>query len=262
MTAHDTYQQAKTSISAFIAFIPFGTFLVYLLYQTMPLRWASLAFLLQSVSLYSIYANITTNDILWIIFGVYAFLAVCIPIYKNAVNKPDSVQVEKHHGKISFSNLFKTCSNGVFSDYRISLLAKIPLVTQVLAGGSMLYGIFGADWIMHALAGFGIGAIALKAYKTGMNGYGYSHLASYFHLDRFQVYKVERKTGSAEFTLFSIIVVALIWELFERSVYFVSPTNVFRVRAEPLWNVTGDMISAILGGMLAWYLINRKLKWV
>ena len=262
MTVDDTYQQAGTSSSAFIAFIPFGTFLVYLFYQSIPLRWVSLAFLLKSVSLFSIYVNITMNDILWSMFAVWAFLAVCIPVYMNAVNTLDSIRVEKHYDKISFANLFKTCSNDVFSDYRIALLAKIPLTTQVLAGGSMLYRVFGADWTIHALAGFGIGAMALKAYKTAVNYYGYSHLASYFHLDGFHVFRVERKTGSAEFTLFAIVAVALIWELFERSVYFASPMNVFRIRAEPLWNIVGDIIFATMGGMTAWYLINCKLKWV
>ena len=262
MTVDDTYQQARTSNSAFIAFVPFGSFLVYIFYQSMPLRWVSFASLLKSVSLFSIYVNITMNDFLWSMFGVWAFLAVSIPVYMNAVNKLDLTQREKHYDKIGFANLFKACSNGVFSDYRIALLAKIPLATQVLAGGSMLYRVFGADWTMHALAGFGIGAMALKAYKTAVNYYGYNNLASYFHLDRFHIFRIERKKGSAEFTLFSLITVALIWELFERAVYFASPMNVFRIRAEPLWNTVGDIIFATMGAMTAWYLINCKLKWV
>jgi hypothetical protein len=83
-------------------------------------------------------------------------------------------------------------------------------VTQVLVGGSILYEVFAADWIIHALAGFGIGAIALKAYKTAVNNYGYSSLVSYFRLDRLRVSGVEKVTGSIGFTLFSVIVAALI----------------------------------------------------
>jgi len=247
---------------ALLAFVPFGSFLVYVYYQSMPLRWVSLASLLESVSLLSIYVNFTVNDILWTTLGVWAFFTVCIPLYMSAVRARTPMGVEKHYGKIRFAGLFKTCANGVFSDYKISLLAKIPLVMQVLAGGSMLYGIFGADWIMHALAGFGIGAMALKAYKKAVNSYGYSRLASYFRLDRFNVFRVERETGSAEFTLFSLITVGLLWELFERLVYLVSPMNVFRIRAEPLWNVVGDMAFVLIGGIMAWYLINCKLRWV
>lgn len=248
--------------SALLAFIPFGSFLVYVYHQSMPLRWVSLASLLESVSLLSIYVNFTVNDVFWTILGVWAFFTVCIPLYMSAVRAGNATGVEKHYGKIRFAGLFKTCANGVFSDYRISLLAKIPLVMQVLAGGSVLYEIFGADWIMHALAGFGIGAMALKAYKKAMNSYGYSRLASYFHLSRFDVFRVERKTGSAEFTVFSLITIGLLWELFERLVCFVSPMNMFRIGAEPLWNVAGDMASVLLGGIMAWYLINCRLRWV
>lgn len=262
MTVDNTYQQARTSGSAFIAFAPFGAFLVYLFHQSMPLKWVSLAFLLKSVCLFTIYLNATMYDFLWIIFGVWAFLAVCIPVYMNVINTLSPKHTEKLYDKISLANLLKICSNAVFSDFRLALLAKIPLVAQVLAGGSILYAISGADWIMHAVAGFGIGAMALKAYKKAVSHYGYIHLASYFHLDRFQVFATERKTGSAEFTLFSLTSVALTWEIFERLVYFASPTNVFRIRAEPFWNVVGDMLFAITGGMLAWYLVNCKVKWV
>ena len=262
MTADDACQEDKASNSALIAFIPFGSFLVYLFYQSMPLRWISLASLLKSVSLVSIYANITKNDILWSMLGVWAFLTVCTPVYLNIIKTHAPVAVEKYHGRITFASLFKTCSDAVFSDYRIALLAKTPLVMQVLAGGSVLYGVFGADWLMHALAGFGIGAMALKAYKTAVNHYGYSHLASYFRLDRFQTFRVERKKGSAEFTLFSLVVVALIWEVFERAVYFTSPINVFRIGAEPLWNIVNDIIFVIVGGMTAWYLIHSRQKWL
>ncbi|MFQ5758697.1 MAG: hypothetical protein ACE5IF_03375, partial [Candidatus Bathyarchaeia archaeon] len=102
---------------------------------------------------------------------------------------------------------------------------------------------------------------AMKAYKTAVNHYGYSNLASYFRLDRFQIFRVERKTGSLEFALFGILVAALIWELIERVAYFVSPGNLLRIGAEPLWNICGDMIFDIIGGMMAWALISYKLKW-
>ncbi len=142
----------------------------------------------------------------------------------------------------------------------ISLMSKIPLTLQILAGGSLLYQIFGADWIMHALAGFGVGAIALKAYVTGVNHYGYNRLAAYFRLNRFKTFKSERKNASAEFTLFSIAVVATVWEIFEIYVYLLSPNNVLRIRAEPLWNITGDLAFAIIGGMMAWHILRNRLK--
>ena len=261
MSANEVCQERKESNLGFVAFIPFGTFVIHLFYRSMPLRWVSLASLLKSVSLFSIYTNITRNDILWSIFGVWAFLTVCTPIYLNTVKTPNPIRVKKYPEKITFGNLFKMCSNSVFSDYRTALLAKIPLVIQVQAAGSILYQVFGVDWVMHALAGFGIGAAALKAYKTAVNHYGYGSLASYLRLDRFKIFRVERKTGSAEFTLFGLVVAALIWELFERVAYFASPVNLLRIGAEPLWNIFGDMIFDIIGGMTAWALINYKLKW-
>ena len=94
-----------------------------------------------------------------------------------------------------------------------------------------------------------------------MNHYGYNNLASYFRLDRFQIFRVERKTGSLEFALFGIVVAALMWEFVERVAYFVSPANMLRIGAEPLWNIGGDMIFDIIGGMIVWVLINYKLKW-
>ena len=125
----------------------------------------------------------------------------------------------------------------------------------------MLYEVFGADWIMHTLGGFGVGALALKAYLTGVRHFGYGSLASYFRLSRFRTFKTERKHATAEFTLFSCVVVALIWEVFERTVYFISPVNVFRVGGESLFNITGDVLFAVLGGMIAWYLLTRKTQW-
>lgn len=255
-------QERKGSNLGFVAFIPFGTLLIHLLYPSMPLRWLSLASLLKSISLFSIYANITRNDILWSVFGVWAFLTVCMSIYLNTAKTPNPAGAKRNNPeKITFANLFKTCSSGVFSDYRIALLAKIPLVIQVQAAGSILYQVFGVDWIMHAMAGFGIGVAAIKAYKTAVRHYGYSNLASYFRLDRFRVFRVKRKTGSLEFALFSLVVVALVWELMERVAYFASPFNLLRIGAEPLWNIFGDMVFDIIGGMAAWALINHKLKW-
>jgi hypothetical protein len=197
---------------------------------------------------------------LWSIFGVYTYIAVCTPVYLSAVKAHHAV--DDNCDKITFLNLFKTCSNAIFSDYEISLIAQIPLAVQALVGGSMLYGVFGADWIMHSLAGFGIGLIAFKAYITAGNYYGYDRLASYFRLDRFRVFKVELKTGSAEFTLFSLAVVSSIWEIFERVVSIVSPVNVFRLEAEPLWNTIGDVAFVTISGMAAWYILKSKLKWV
>ena len=260
MTGNSEHRSGK-SIPAFSAFIPFGTLLIYPFSPIIPLRWVSLATMLESISLLSIYINITANDFLWSIFGAWTFIAVCSSVYLNIV-KAQHVVDEERYDKITSSNLFKMCSNAVFSDYRISLTSKIPLAMQVLVGGSILYEVFGADWMMHALAGFGIGAITLKAYKTAVNHYRYNCLVSHFHLDRLHFSVVEKKTSSLGFTLFSLIVVALSWELFETVVYLVSPSNVFRVGAEPFWNNIGDIISAIAGGMTAWYLVERKLKWL
>ena len=261
MSTGEVCQERKVFNLGFVAFIPFGTLLINLFHRTMPLRWVSLASLLKSVSLFSIYTNVTRNDILWSVFGVWAFLTVCTSVYLNTVKTSNPVGVKKHPEKMTSANLFKMCSNSVFSDYRVALLAKIPLVIQVLAAGSIVYQVFGTDWVMHALAGFGIGAATMKAYKTAVNHYGYSNLASYFRLDRFQIFRVERKTGSLEFAIFGILVVALIWELMERVAYFVSPGNLLRIGAEPLWNIFGDMIFNIIGGIVAWVLINYKLKW-
>ncbi|UCC33195.1 MAG: hypothetical protein JSW53_05340 [Candidatus Bathyarchaeota archaeon] len=247
--------------SGLIVFIPFGALLVHVFHRSMPLKWVSLASLLKSISLFSIYTNITRKDILWSIFGVWAFLTVCTTVYLSMARGPDRISVKKYPGKVALANLFKMCSNSVFSDYRTALLAKIPLVVQVLAAGSILYQIFGIDWVMHALAGFGIGAAAMKAYKTAVKHHGYSNLASYFRLDRFRIFRVERKTGSAEFAIFSIMIAALIWELMERAAYFVSPSNVLRIGPESPMNIFGDMIFNIIGGIIAWALINCKLKW-
>jgi hypothetical protein len=254
--------RSGTSIPASTAFIPFGTLLIYHFYPVMSLRWVSLVIMLESISLLSICANIIANDLLWTVLGIWTYVIVCTPLYLIVVKAQRAMDVEKNCDRISFSNLFKMCSNAVFSDYRISLTAKIPLVTQALVGGSILYQVFAADWIIHALAGFGIGAIALKAYETAVNNYGYSPLVSYFHLGKLRISEVEKRTGSIGFTLFSVIVVASIWEVFERAIYLTSPINAFRIEIEPSWNIIGDMVSAIAGAIAAWYLVKCKLKWL
>ena len=241
----------RNRIQPLAAFIPFAPLAIKVFHTLMPLKWIALFTGLQTISLLSFYLNFIANDFSWCLLAVCAYILITVPVYMNSA-KNGAVNGEEYHQKLTFSNLFRTCAKAVFSDYRVSLLSKIPLALQVLAGGSLLYGVFGADWILHALAGFGVGALALKAYVTGVGHYGYSRLASYFRLSRFRTFRAERKTASAEFTLFSVIVVAVIWEVFERSVHFISPVNVFRVGEEPLWNTYGDIIFAIFGGMIAW----------
>jgi hypothetical protein len=51
-----------------------------------------------------------------------------------------------------------------------------------------MYNVFGADWVLHALAGFGIGAISLKAYVTGVRYCSYDRLASFFGLSRLKFF--------------------------------------------------------------------------
>jgi hypothetical protein len=254
--------RSNASIPAFSAFIPFGAILIYRFHPIMPLKWVYIVTLLKSISLLSICINIIDNDLLWSIFGILSFIIVCIPVYLKIVKAQHVADAQKNCDKITFPNLFKMCSDAFFSDYKIALTATIPLVIQVLVGGSILYKVFGADWIIHALAGFGVSVIASKAYKTAVTYYGYSHLVAYFHLNRFRVSEAEKKTSLLGFTLFSLVVVALPWEIFERVIYLASPNNVFRVGLEPLWNVTGDVVSAIIGGIVAWYLIKYKLKWL
>lgn len=254
--------RCPTSIPAFSAFIPFGIILIRYFHPIMTLRWVSLVIILESASFLSIYLNIMANDLTWTVFGIWAFIVICTPVYLNAIKAQSVMSIEKSCDKITFASLFKMCSYSVFSDYRISLTAKIPLVIQVVVGGSLLYEVFGADWVIHGLAGFGIGTIALKAYRTAVDNYGYSDLVSYFHLNRFGISGVEKQTGSFGFTLFSVLVVALIWEIFEGVVYLVSPVNVFRIGMEPAWNTIGDVVFGVTSGMAAWYLLKYKLKWL
>jgi hypothetical protein len=114
---------------------------------------------------------------------------------------------------------------------------------------------------MHSLAGFGVGAVSLKAYKTAVDAYGYNKLCSYFGLNRSDSFKNEGKYASLEWTLFCLFVVAVPWELMERAVYFVSPNNPLRVGLESIWNSVGDIVFGIIGGIVAWYLLEHKLRW-
>lgn len=230
-----------------------------------PLKWITLFTVLQTITLLAFYTNFMANDFVWCSIAILAYFLIVMPIYLNSAKNDASnsrANTMISHQKLTFSNLFRMCTRAVFSDYRISLLSKIPLALQALAGGSLLYEVFGADWILHALGGFGVGALALKAYMTGVGYYGYNRLASYFGLSRFRSFEAERKNASAEWTLFSIIVIALVWEVLERSIHFVSPANVLRIGIEPVWNISGDMFSGIFGAMIAWYLLTHKLKWL
>jgi len=250
---------------AFIAFLPFGTLAIHFLYESIPLGWACLASLLETVSLVSLYFNVIASDVFWSFCALYAFTHVSLPGYFDTVNtmKNKNIACERNRrsDKVVFSELSKMVYSDVFSCYKIALLAKIPLVIQLVAAGSVLYSIFGLDFVLHALAGFGVGAISVKVYKTAVNGYGYNKLASYFGLDRFESFKTERKWATAEWTLFCLVVTTLSWELMERIVYFMSVNNAFRVGLECVWNSVGDLTFGILGGMIAWYLIERKLHW-
>jgi hypothetical protein len=256
----DDYVNVKSGISPLSAFVPFAPLIVSAFHNLMPLKWGFLFTALQAITLLSFYLNFVANDFFWCALSICAYILIAAPLYINSTKNGIIIGAE-HPQKLTFNNLFRTCAKATFSDYRIALSSRIPLALQVLTGGSLLYEVFGADWIMHMMAGFGVGALALKAYITGVGHYGYSRLASYFRLSRFRTFTVERKHASAEFTLFSTVVVALVWEVFERSVHFISPVNVFRIGGESLFNITGDVLFAILGGMTAWYLLTHKTKW-
>jgi len=252
-----------SDLASFMAFLPLGTFGVYFLYKSIPLVWALLAGVLKAMCLICFYSNLMTNDVFWSIFGLCVFILVSLPVYFNTLKvrskKDITCKQSNDPDKVIFSELFKTCCNEVFSDYKISLLSNIPLAIQVLAAGSILYSIFGLDWVLHSLAGFSIGAVSVKAYKTAVSTYGYNKLASYFGFDSS---KTEGKWASAGWTLFCLVVVTVSFELMERAVYFMSPNNMLRIGLEALWNSAGDAIFGIFGGMAAWYLIERKLHWV
>jgi hypothetical protein len=252
--------------AAFIAFLPLGALGVHFLYKSIPLAWALLAGVLKAMCLISFFSNLMTNDVLWSVFGLCAFVLVSLPVYFNTLNGRSKENITcmqgNHSDKVVFSEVFETCRNQVFSDYRISLLSKIPLAIQVLAAGTVFYSVFGLDWILHSLAGFGIGAVSVKAYKAAVSTYGYNKLASYFDLDRFRFFKNEGKWASAEWTLFCLVVVTVSFELMERAVHFMSPSNMLRIGLEVPWNSAGDAIFGIFGGMAAWYLIERRLHWV
>jgi hypothetical protein len=250
--------KSGNGIQPVAAFIPFASLALKVFHITIPLKWIALLIGLQTTIVLSFYLNFETSDFFWCFLSIGSYILVTMPFYMKCCNK-SVVNVQRSYQEITIENLFRICAKEVFSDYRLSLLSKIPLALQVLVGGSLLYGVFGADWVLHALAGFGIGALALRAYVTVVGHYGYDRSASYFHLDRFQALKIERKRASAEFTLFSIVVVAVAWEVMEGTVHFISPVNVFRVNGEPLWNSCGDLLFAVCGGMIAWYLFTNKL---
>jgi hypothetical protein len=249
----------KRETSPLSAFVPFAPLTVSSFHKFMPLKWGFLFIALQAIALLAFYLNFVANDFFWCFLAVCAYVLIATPLYINS-NKNGKVIDKEHSKKLTFNNLFSTCATATFSDYRIALLSRIPLALQVLTGGSLLYEVFGADWVMHALGGFGVGALALKAYAAGVGRYGYGRLASYFHLSGFNTFRVERKHATAEFTLFSCVVVALLWEVFERTVHFISPVNVFRIGGESLFNISGDVLSAVAGGMIAWYLLTHKIK--
>lgn len=246
--------------SAFIVFLPFGTLAAYFIYKNITFFWASLASLLRTFSFMAFYSNLINSDIFWSALGLYVFILVSLPVYFTTKNT-NNTNRKTPSNKVVFKELFKTVYNGIFSDYKISLLSKIPLAIQVLVAGSVLYTIFGLDWIMHAFGGFGVGVIALKAYKTGIETYGYNKLATYFGLNKFNSFKTERKWASAEWTLFCLIIITLAWELLERTIYYIEPNNTLRIGLETAINSTGDVIFGIIGGIVAWYLLERKLHW-
>jgi hypothetical protein len=250
----------RYGLQPLVVLIPFGTLAINAFHTVMPFKWVALFTALQIISLLSFYTNFMANDFFWCLLAVCVYFLVVIPVYMK-ISKRDSITYEAKH-ELIFSCLFRKCAQAFFSDYRVSLLSKIPLALQVLAGGSLLYGIFGADWILHGMAGFGIGIIAMKAYTISVNYYGYGRLASYFHISKFPTLRYERKHALVEFTLFSVVIIALLWEFFERSVYYLSPVNIFRIGDESLWNIFGDVFFAVIAAMMAWYLLNHKVKWL
>ncbi|MEM3550167.1 MAG: hypothetical protein QXN87_09080 [Candidatus Bathyarchaeia archaeon] len=255
---------SKILHSAFISFLPLGAVAIHFIYQTIPLRWALLASLLKITSLLSLFSNAANNDLLWSFFAIYAYILFSSPAYFDTLTQIKNKNHNDGRGlipeKVVFSELFKKVYRGVFSDYKISLMAKIPLALQLLAAGSIIYSIFGLDWIIHSMAGFGIGAVSLKAYKIATKAYGYNKLASYFGISKFKPFKTERKSAAAEWTLFCLVVVTVVWEILEYFVYYLSPYNPLRFRSENLWNSVGDVIFGILGGMTAYTAENKFLK--
>jgi len=259
----ETDKSKASDLTSFIAFLPLGTLAVYFLYKSIPLVWALLAGVLKAICLISFYSNLLMKDVLWSIFGLCVFIIVSLPAYFNTLKVKSKKDVTCKQGndpdQVIFSELFKACCNEVFSDYKISLLSNIPLAIQVLVAGSVFYSIFGLDWVLHSLAGFSIGAVSVKAYKTAVSTYGYNKLTFYFGFDSS---KPEKKWASAGWTLFCLVVVTVSFELMERAAHFMAPNNMLRIGLETLWNSAGDAIFGIFGGMVAWYLLERKLHWV
>jgi hypothetical protein len=259
----ETDKLKVSDLTSFIAFLPLGTLAVYFLCKSMPLVWALLAGVLKAICVMSFYSSLLMRDVLWSIFSLCVFIIVSLPAYFNTLKVRSKKDVTCRQGndpdKVIFSELFKTCCNEVFSDYRISLLSNIPLAIQVLAAGSGFYSIFGLDWVLHSLAGFGIGAVSLKAYKTAVSTYGYNKLRSYFGFDSS---KPQKKWASAVWTVFWLVVITISFELMERATYFTARNNMLRIGLETPWNSAGDAIFGIFGGMVAWYLLERRLHWV
>ena len=259
----ETDKLKASDFTSFIAFLPLGTLEVYFLCKSIPFVWALLAEVLKAMCLISFYSNLLMKDVLWSVFGLCALIFVSLPVYFNTLNvrskKDVTCKQSSDPDKVIFSELFKTCCNEVFSDYKISLLSNIPLAIQVLAAGSVFYSIFGLDWVLHSLAGFSIGAVSVKAYKTAVSTYGYNKLTFYFGFDSS---KPEKNWASAAWTLFWLVVVTVSFELMERVAYFMAPNNMLRIGLDTPWNSAGDAIFGIFGGMVAWYLLERKLHWV
>ena len=257
----DGKSKTKKAIPGFTAFVPFGIILIHRAKPIMSLKWVLLVLFLEIVAITTIFTNIQANDPVWALFGVWAFIIVCRPIYFLLNRAKRTNQKQKNFEKLTFGNLFKLCLENNFVNYRIGLLSCIPLVVQALVGGSIIYTLYGGDWVMHTLAGFGIGAAAFLAYRTSLDNYSYQRLHSYFKLDNIRLPKIERKTGSLEFVIFSVIIVAFLWELLEYTVFMINPANSLRIHAETLFNRTMDFGVAIFGAIIAWYLIKYRLKW-
>ncbi len=249
---------ARSSNLSFIAFLPFGSYLVYFIFKEIPFQWASLASVLRAFPFTSFFLNLVRNNFLWCLFSLYVYVSITLPIYFNTKNGSTKVNAGRSLHKPIFSQIVKTITVEVFSDYKFSLIIKIPLAIQIVAAGSRLYSIFGLDWLMHSMAGFCIGAISLKAYKIAVSAYGYESLASYFGLDRFKSLRHERKWATLEWTLFCLIVVTTCWELAERAVYMLSLGTVLRVGLESAYNSLVDMAVGILGGVVAWFLFESR----
>ena len=132
MSTGEVCQEKKGFNPGFVAFVPFGTLLISLFHRTMPLKWVSLASLLKSVSLLSIYANVTRNDILWSIFGVWTFITVCTTVYLNTAKTPNPVGIKRNH-EIQDASLI---------DVAPTILAILGLKADTTMDGRVLNQVF------------------------------------------------------------------------------------------------------------------------